>query len=638
MKSLIASITASERVVPPQWALQEQLLFDTLNKAAKEFVARYTRPEGTLIWFDHWPGMDGSDDPYEGFMNLALLYMLGGSSELHEISRRIFDGITWQWTQYGQIHRDFDAYYDWMHHGEGYLYLYFLGLAGPATLKDRQRATTFAKMYTGDDPEAPNYDKERKLIRSPLNGSRGPRFVVNEEDWSTHRGILDDYLAPYEDIPGVDFASGKCAWSNDEVYKHLISMMNERMNRGDVPLNLNATGLVTHAFMQNGDENLRDLVVAYLEAWQERSNRNGGIIPDNVGLTDQIGEYNEGKWWGGYYGWRWPHGFMTIIEPLTNACMNAAMLSGDLNKLQLAREQLDRNWELRKEQDGKWLVPYKHFDSGWTDYREAQPKYPIYLWSMSMTDEDMDRIERIPKDHNWNEVIVPQFSGRDPKTGRETKHYIGNTQPWYQYIRGLNPGYPEQILSANYEMIGNQLAKMRAPDGDPYTWTEHYNEGMYSAIHIWQEMCPVYFEGLVQLTLGGPMHISHGGLQHGRVRYFDAVLKRPGLPQGVSALVEKLTQDSVTIQLVNTSLFDKRELIIQAGVFGEHQFKNGEIIGRNGEITGTTTVNGKWLHVVLPEGTGITLCLGMKRFANTPTYAMPWPENDKQLIQGRADS
>ncbi|KRF42994.1 hypothetical protein [Paenibacillus sp. Soil787] len=637
LKSSIASITASERVVPPHWALQEQLLFDTLNKAAKEFVTRYTRPDGTLIWFDHWPGMDGSDDPYEGFMNLALLYMLGGSNELHEIARRIFDGITWQWTQYGQIHREFDAYYDWMHHGEGYLYLYFLGLAGPATLKDRQRALTFASMYTGDDPEAPNYDKERKLIRSPLNGSRGPRFIVNEEDWSTHRGILDDYLAPYEDIPGVDFASGKCSWSNDEVYKHLISMMNERMNRGDVPLNLNATGLVTHAFMHSGDENLRNWVVEYVQAWQERSNRNGGIIPDNVGLTDQIGEYNDGKWWGGYYGWRWPHGFMTIIEPLTNACMNVAMLTGDLTRLQLAREQLDRNWELRKEQDGKWLVPYKHFDSGWTDYREALPKYPIYLWSMSMADEDLDRIERIPKDHDWNEVIVPRFSGRDPKTGRETKHYIGNTQPWFQYIRGLNPDYPEQILRANYEMIGNQLAKMRAPDGNPHNWTEHYNEGMYSAIHIWQEMCPVYFEGLVQLTLGGPMHISHGGLQHGRVRYFDDAEKRPGLPQGVSALVEKLTADSVTVQLVNTSLFDTRELIIQAGVFGEHQFTIGEIIGSNGEVTGTTAVNGKWLHVELPEGTGITLRLGLKRFANTPSYAMPWDENDKQLIQGRAN-
>lgn len=634
-KENIASITATHRIAPPGWALQEQLLFDTLNKAAKEFVARYTRPDGTLIWFDHWPGMDGSDDPYEGFMNLALLYVLGGSDELYEISRRIFDGITWQWTEYGQIHRDFDAYYDWMHHGEGYLFFYFLGLAGPATLKDRQRAQGFAAMYTGDDRDAPNYDKELRLIVSPLTGSRGPRFEVTEEDWSTHRGILDDYLAPYEDIPGVNFESGKCAWSNDEVYKHLIAMMNERMNRGDVPLNLNATGLVTHAFMECGDEKLRQWVIEYVKAWQERAERNGGIIPDNIGLTGQIGEYNDGKWWGGYYGWRWPHGFMTIIEPLTNACMNLAMLSGDLSGLQLAREQLDRNWDLRKEQDGKWLVPYKHFDSGWTDYREAQPKYPIYLWSMSMADEDLERVERIPKDHDWNEVIVPAFSGRDPKTGRETKHYIGNTQPWYQYIRGLNPGYPERILSANYELISNQLVKMRSQDGNPYNWTEHFNEGIYSAIHIWQEMCPVYFEGLVQLTLGGPMHISHGGLQHGRVRYFDCLKKRTGLPEGISALVEKLTPDSVTVQLVNTSLFNAQSLIVQAGVFGEHQFTDGEIVSHDGEITGSVTVNGKWLQVEMPEGTRITLRLAMKRFVNAPTYAMPWPEDDKQRIQGR---
>ncbi|WP_045520229.1 hypothetical protein [Neobacillus niacini] len=638
MNGSIASIQASERVVPPTWAMQEQQLFETLNKAAKEFVERYTQPDGTLIWFEHWPGMDGSDDPYEGFMNLALLYVLGGSSELHEVSRKIWEGITWQWTEYGQIHREFDAYYDWMHHGEGYLYLYFLGLAGPSTLKDRQRASKFAAMYTGDDPEALNYDKERKLIRSPLTGSRGPRFEVNEEDWSTHRGILDDYLAPYEDIPGVDFASGKCPWSNDEVYKQLLAMMNQRMNRGDVPLNLNATGLITHAFLHSGDEKLRSWVVEYVNAWQKRTRSNGGIIPDNIGLTGQIGEYNDGKWWGGYYGWRWPHGFMTIIEPLTNACMNKVLLTGDMNGLQLAREQLDRNWELRQEKDGKWLVPFKHFDSGWTDYREALPKYPIYLWSMSMADEDVERIERIPKDHDWNAVIVPRFSGRDPETGRETKHYIGNTQPWYQYIRGLNPDYPQKILSANYEMIGNQLAKMRSPEGDPYQWTEHYSEGIYSAIHIWQEMCPLYFEGLVQLTLGGPMHISHGGLQHGRVRYFDAAAKRPGLPPGVSALVEKLTPDSVTVHLVNTSLFDDREVIIQAGVFGEHRFSNGEIINSSDDVTGTIAAQGKWLNVSMPAGTGITLRLSMERFVHSPSYDMPWPSVDKQnMIHGRTE-
>ncbi|MBJ8192510.1 hypothetical protein JDS79_37825, partial [Bacillus cereus] len=106
----------------------------------------------------------------------------------------------------------------------------------------------------------PNYEHERRLIRSPITGSRGPQFVLTAEDWITHRGILDDYLAPYEDIPGVDFTSGKCEWSNDEIYASVIALMNERMTRGDVPLNLNATGLVTHAFLHFGAEKYRKWV------------------------------------------------------------------------------------------------------------------------------------------------------------------------------------------------------------------------------------------------------------------------------------------------------------------------------------------------------------------------------------------
>ncbi|MDQ6421434.1 hypothetical protein RB620_18570 [Paenibacillus sp. LHD-117] len=628
-------IMSSEQAAPPQWALQQQQLFRTLNQAAQQFIARYTHSDGTLIWRSDWPGMDGSDDPYEGFMNLALLYVLGGSAELHEQSRKIWDGITWQWTEYGQIDREFDRYYDWMHHGEGYLYFYFLGLAGPTTPKDRQRAVRFANMYTGDDPDAPNYDKEKQLIRSPLTGSTGPRFQVTEEDWSTHRGILDDYLAPFEDIPGVDFASHKCPWSDDTTYKHIIRMMNERMNSGDVPLNLNVTSLLANAFLHTGDERFRETAISYLTSWEERTKENGGIIPDNIGLSGEIGQYNDGKWWGGYYGWRWPHGFLTIIEPITNACMNAVMLTGDMRKLQLAREQLDRNWELRQWHGDKWLVPYKHFDNGWTDYRESNPQYPVYLWFMSMAEEDLERVERIPKNHNWNDVLVPRMSGTDKSTGRNTKHYIGNMQPWYQYIRGLNPDYPERILSANYELIGWQLAKMRSPEGDPHHWSQQFSEGDFSSIHAWQEMCPIYFEGLVQLTLGAPMHNSHGGLQHGRVRYFDVGAKRPGLPAGISALVEKLTADSATVHLVNTSLFEDQELIIQAGMFGEHRFIEVGIMNQKGEVTELVTVEDKYVQVSLPAGTSITLRASMERYVNQPTYHMPWQEEHQSLLQGR---
>jgi hypothetical protein len=307
----------------PLWAIQQRHLIATLNQAADVYIERYVLADGTLRWRSHWPGMDGSDDPYEGFMQLALLYVLGGSDHLYDEARRIWDGITWQWTEYGQIDREFTKYYDWMHHGEGYLYLYFLGLAHPNQRKDQQRARRFAALYTGDDPLAPNYDKTHRLIRSPLTGSHGPRFVATAEDWTTHRVVLDHYLAPFEDIVDTDFATRRCTWTNDTIYADVIAKMNARMNRGDVPLNLNATGLVTHAFMYSNDDAYKQWVLDYLAAWEERAARNGGIIPDNVGLDDVIGQYLDGKWWGGYYGWRWPHGFLTIIEPITNACMNA---------------------------------------------------------------------------------------------------------------------------------------------------------------------------------------------------------------------------------------------------------------------------------------------------------------------------
>jgi hypothetical protein len=635
---------------PPQWALMERHILDMLNAAALEFVERYVREDGTLIWRDRWPGMDGSDDPYEGFMNLALLYTLGGSEEVYRKAREIWEGITWQWTEYGQIDREFDGYYDWMHHGEGYLYFYFLGLTKPNVLKDRQRAMRFANFYTGKDPKAPNYDEDQKLIRSPLTGSRGPRFEVTAEDWCTHRGVLDDYLAPFEDIPGVDFASMTCAWSNDEVYAEVLKRMNERMNRGDVPLNLNATGLITHAYMYTADESYRQWVLDYLRAWEERTERNGGLIPDNIGLSGEIGEYNDGKWWGGYYGWRWPHGFMTIIEPLTNACMNALLLTGDDRSLQLVRSQLDRNWELGKDIHGSRKVPYKHFDAGWTDYRFPMPKYPVYLWTASMQEEDLERIERIPRDHDWNEIIVPKVSGRDKETGRDTKHYIGNTLPWFQYMRGALPDYPERILEANIQLIAQQLEKMRSQAGDPHEWDKvaqeasgqestvkiNMNVDGYS-IHAWQEFCPVYFEGLLQLTLGGPMHISHGGLQHGRVRYYDGQKKRPGLPDSVAALVEQITADAVTIQVVNLHHAEARELIIQAGTFGEHRFEEALIHDQQGHIVGQQAVGGKWFGVELEPNAGAKLELQMKRYVNKPTYETPWHpiEDFTATIQGR---
>ncbi|MFQ3314331.1 MAG: hypothetical protein ACI9SV_000437, partial [Aquiluna sp.] len=151
----ISRVAIDNKAPAPDWALSQRKLFSRLHEGAREFVARYTREDGSLVWRDEWPGMDGSDDPYEAFQYLALLYALGGDEETFALARKMWDTITWQWSQYGQIEREFDGYYDWMHHGEANLYHYFFGLTKPESLVERVRADRFARMYTGEDPLAP---------------------------------------------------------------------------------------------------------------------------------------------------------------------------------------------------------------------------------------------------------------------------------------------------------------------------------------------------------------------------------------------------------------------------------------------------------------------------------------------------
>ncbi len=133
-------INASQRRPIPDWALRQRHLIDAMDEAAPLFQSRYTRADGTLIWRDEWPGMDGSDDGYESYHNWPLFYALGGSADIHERSRFLWDAVTRQFTAYGQIYQEYDAYYDWMHHGESSIYFYYFGLADPKRPVDRARA------------------------------------------------------------------------------------------------------------------------------------------------------------------------------------------------------------------------------------------------------------------------------------------------------------------------------------------------------------------------------------------------------------------------------------------------------------------------------------------------------------------
>ena len=607
------TIRATQLTAPPAWAVSQRFLMKQMNEAAPVFQERYTRPDGTFIWRQTWPGMDGSDDGYESYHNWPLFYALGGSEDLHRRSRLLWDAVTRQFTAYGQVWREFDAYYDWMHHGESSIYFYSFGLADPSVPVDRARTLRFARMYMGEDAEAPNWDAGRRMMRSPINGSKGPRLENSWEDWATHRAILAHYPAPFEDIPGVQ---GEIAdWNDDAVYKQILRLLNERQMRGDVPLNLTCTSLITHAYLYTGDERYKRFVLDYLEAWAERIQANGGLCPDNVGPNGIIGELmGEGpsgpKWWGGYYGWRWPHGFMSLIQPLTIAAMNAVLLTGDRRYLEIPRRQLDLAIERGRVEDGRLLIPHRHTDQGWTGYRPLSPEYPLQLWFMSQDPQDQTRIEMFPeKDTIWKQVAPGRGKGDDI-----------HIAPYYCYLQGQNPDYPQQILEAQWTEMARRMTIMGHDDGDPEQWD----------VHHWQEINPVHTEALVQLTCGGPQIIYHGGLLHVRLRYFDADARRPGLPPDVGALVDHLDDKSVTVTLVNTSPLQERNLVLQAGAFGEHNFTGAEILtpDQAGRRAGTgspdpSSLADKHITVQLPPGQSVKLRLGMDRYVNQPGYEQP---------------
>lgn len=606
----LKTVYATKPNAPPDWALWERFLIDATNQAAVEFVERYTRPDGTLIWRDKWPGMDGSDDGYESFVSFPLFYALGGSETVHGLAREEWNAITWQFTQYGQIYREFDAYYDWMHHGESYTYIYYFGLADPTVHQDFVRAIKFAALYIGEDEEAANWDSEHKLIRSPINGSKGPRFEMTAEDWVTHRPVLANYLAPFEDIPNVPGLDtdpfAKADWNDDAVFAEILKLMNQRMAKGDVPLNLTATSLVTNAYLYTGEEKYRRWVLDYVEAWQERTRANGGITPDNIGLSGKIGEYMDGKWWGGYYGWRWPHGAMNILESTLIAASNALLLTGDFSYLDLPRSQLDLLWSLGREIDGVFKIPHRHGDRGWFDYRPPDPRLWVHLWFLSQSEEDLKRLENFPDKQGWAEKF--RLFGKGGQY-----HPAG----WFLFVTGRHPNYPDIVLRDHWTEMFRRLERMR---NDDLSKCKEWD------VHHWQDINPVLCDALVQLTTGSPQVIYHGGLLHCRVRYFDPEKRRPGLPDAVAALVEGMGHDHITLQLVNLDPLRPREVILQAGAFGEHRFTTVQKVDDPSVQEPPIEIEAKSFQVHLEPSAGVKLSIGMKRFVNHPSYAFPWHE------------
>ena len=639
----ITATTPAETV--PSWALWQRQLLRAMDDVVEPYLAHFTRENGEFIWDDAWGG-GSPDDFFEPFFNWPLVYLMGGGDHLLSLSERQYDAVLGQLMRLGSYHKEYGFREDQMHQSEADVLFYHLCLARPDSEVLQERARRFAGFYLNEDSEAINYDPQHKIVLSGLNGSKGA--VVSDGDeprsYSPVGTTMEIYGLPFFDLPGI---SSVHDLSDPANAKRMGEAMHARWRAGDAPANLAITSMLTNAFLLTGEEKYRAWVVEYTDAWMERSRAHDGLLPDQIGPSGAVGEYVGGKWYGGRYGWTFPHGFLTLHFATVDAGANAYLLTRDDRYLDLPRRQMDRILELGEQRDPRdehmsgranwqqqleaippgektFLVPYRYGDAGWFDWMPMGALYPVYLWHLSMRDDDWERVERLRglEANDWDEV----YSFRD-------KHDAGHEQPWSRFLAGSHPHYPEQIQQASYAQVVRRMAQVHQ-DGD--VGTRHH-------VHHWQWGNPVTSEALVQLTLGAPQPIYNGGLLHARLRYFDVETRRAGLPPDVAALVEGLKADRTLVRLVNTSATQARTLRIQAGAFGEHRFtearfqqRTSEWPGGLGGYAGTYSAEpvlreevvlplpDNRLEVQLPPGSELCLDLATQRYVNEPSYAQPF--------------
>ncbi len=83
-------------------------------------------------------------------------------------------------------------------------------------------------------------------------------------------------------------------------------------------------------------------------------------------------------------------------------------------------------------------------------------------------------------------------------------------------------------------------------------------------------------------------------------------------------MIDELTDDRVSVTLVNVNQLEARRIIVQAGGYAEHQLTAVKV-GNH-----VQSVEGAQVTVELSPGAGARLTLIMKRHVNVPTLEFPW--------------
>ena len=581
-------IVIAEPMTPPAWALLEREVLRAGSRAAEIFYDKYFDQRGYLEHVPHWGMLDGADDAIETVNNWTLFHALGAGDLVLDRYHRALEGHLRQYTavrtvttdivKNGSYHREFFANNDWLHAGEGFRSFFFQGLGDPAEARYVDRMRRFAGLYMNEEPEAPNYDPKLRLIRSVLNGSRGPVLrPLTRQDWvgDPVAGTFHLLHSEKDQAQMLDF---------EAEYPEMLTSADDPVFRtaaGDNPLNLATTNLATCAYLLTGEKKYRDWVLEYAGAWRERTAANGGIIPGNIGLDGSIGGTYGGKWYKGIFMWdREKYEGSLASWGMWPGFGNAYLLTGDRVWIDALRRQIDLLYAQGRTVNGRFQVFNNYGANGWyhpRDYTFTNELAKIWTWTMDPKDRD-----RLPQ------------------------------EGWIAYLAGADPAWPEKAFRGELELTRRQMDRMRrdptSPDSRLADWALGNN--------------PVTTRALVELTTGGH-RIDNAldrlfGLLHCRVRYFDPARRRAGLPADVAALVTAMNAGTVRLTLVNVNQVEPRAVVVQGGAYGEHRVREVAAAGK------TYPVGGRFFTVRLAPGAGAELVIRDDRYANQPTMAMPW--------------
>jgi hypothetical protein len=578
-----ATLVVDTPMPAPPWATLERRLLAENVPACREFYRKYYDARGYIQCFLRWGANDGPDDAFENFNRWPELHALGADDEILRMYLEGWEGMTRQYSEAkttdtpagreGMYVKDFSAQSDWMHHGEGLQLFNRMALSAPNLPAYGERARRFAAFYMGTDPDAPNYDPEKKLIRSMINGSRGPLLrKATALDW------VGD---PFD-------TTGFVALHGESTYKQFLEHYQEYTDVvGDHFLNLAATTLPTNAYLLTGEASYRRWLADYMDAWLARMRQNDGVIPSFVDLDGTLGGKDR-KWWGNAYGW----GF-SPINPVTGrrenrnrirwalaGFSNALLVTGDQKYVDAWRTMIEKvNSHARDTGSGGGKeYPTMFGAEGWYGWqREPWSVGALEVWYWSMRPADRTRV---------------------------------SADPWVQFLDGKNAGYPEDVLQRELESIPRKVAQIRADQTRP---DKRLADNML-------DYNPAATDALVRLMFGALVPGRDGGLLNARLRYFDPERRRAGVPEDVAALISELGDRRTVVTLVNLDAAKPRTVIVQAGGYGEHQFESVEWNGR------TQKLDARHVAVQLAPGAGAKLTLAMRRYVNQPTVAFPWDQ------------